>query len=73
MDSMIEHLKTNKRRSGVEEILIPGERSARAATLNEAEGVLVGDETIAELERWCKYFGVAFDAERLVAGECLTF
>jgi LDH2 family malate/lactate/ureidoglycolate dehydrogenase len=73
MDSMIEHLKTNKRRSGVEEILIPGERSARAATLNETEGVLVGDETIAELERWCKYFGVAFDAERLVAGECLTF
>lgn len=73
MDSMIEQLKTNKRRPGVDEILVPGERSARVAALNEAEGVPVGKETIAELERWCKHFGVAFDAERLVAGQCLTF
>jgi LDH2 family malate/lactate/ureidoglycolate dehydrogenase len=62
MEWMIERLKANARRPDVDEILIPGERSARAAARNEEDGVAVGQETIDELERWCKQFGVAFDA-----------
>jgi LDH2 family malate/lactate/ureidoglycolate dehydrogenase len=62
MEWMIERLKANARRPDVDEILIPGERSARAAARNEENGIAVGQETIAELERWCKQFGVAFDA-----------
>ena len=63
MSWMIEHLMANKLRPGADEILIPGERSARAAVSNEEIGVALGVETIAELQRWCERFGVAFDAE----------
>ena len=63
MSWMIERLKANKLRPGADEILIPGERSARAAVNNEEIGVALGVETIAELQRWCERFGVAFDAE----------
>lgn len=58
MDETIQRLKSSKRREGVDEILIPGERSARAATRNETEGVQLGAETVAELDRWCERFGI---------------
>ena len=61
MDSMIDRLKANARRPGVEEILIPGERSQRAAAKNSVEGVVVTDETVAELQKWCEHFGVDFE------------
>ena len=62
MSWMIEQLKANRLRPGADEILIPGERSARAAINNEESGVALGVETVAELQRWCERFGVAFDA-----------
>jgi LDH2 family malate/lactate/ureidoglycolate dehydrogenase len=61
MDEMIHKLKANKRRPGVDEILVPGERSARTYARAEYEGLLLGPETIAELQKWCHHFGVAFD------------
>lgn len=61
MDTMIQELKANKRRPGVEEILIPGERSARTSAKNEHDGVPLTPETVAELEKWCTHFGIAFD------------
>jgi LDH2 family malate/lactate/ureidoglycolate dehydrogenase len=64
MQKMIERLKSMKRRPGVEEILIPGERSQRAMRVNLTEGVPVGDETLTEIQKWCDHFGVAFDADR---------
>jgi LDH2 family malate/lactate/ureidoglycolate dehydrogenase len=45
----------------VDEILIPGERSARAAENNEHEGIPLGAETITEIQKWCAHFEVAFD------------
>lgn len=65
MSWMVERLKANKLRPGVDEILIPGERSARTAVQNERDGVVLGMETIAELERWCKHFGIPFDADEM--------
>lgn len=62
IDSMVGRLKTNKHRPGVDEILIPGERSARAAENNEKHGIPLGDETIAEIKKWCSHFGISFDA-----------
>jgi LDH2 family malate/lactate/ureidoglycolate dehydrogenase len=62
METMVNRLKANKLRADAEEILIPGERSQRAATRNEQHGLSLGDETVAELEKWCKHFGIAFDA-----------
>jgi LDH2 family malate/lactate/ureidoglycolate dehydrogenase len=61
MNSMIQRVKANKLRRGADEILIPGERSARAASENERDGIVLGPETIVELERWCEKFGIAFD------------
>jgi LDH2 family malate/lactate/ureidoglycolate dehydrogenase len=63
MSWMIERLKANKLRPGADEILIPGERSARAAAKNEQSGVFLGDETVTELLSWCAKFGIAFDAD----------
>jgi LDH2 family malate/lactate/ureidoglycolate dehydrogenase len=65
METMVNRLKANKLRTGVEEILIPGERSERAAAMNEKQGTPLGDDTIAELEKWCKHFGIAFDAHEM--------
>ncbi len=64
MSWMVERLKSNKLRSGADEILIPGERSARAAAANNHNGVVLGPETVAELDKWCKNFGISFDADR---------
>lgn len=63
MEWMIERLKANKLQPGVEEILVPGERSARAAAQNARNGVALSSETIAEIERWCKQFGIDFDSD----------
>jgi LDH2 family malate/lactate/ureidoglycolate dehydrogenase len=65
MGSLIERLKANKRQPGVEEIVIPGERSERKAEASRADGILVGDETVAELEKWCMHLGVPFSAGKV--------
>src|ERR1700744_4175295 len=49
MTTMIDALKGNKKQPGVDEILIPGERSQRVAAKNVAAGVTLGDETVIEL------------------------
>lgn len=61
MDETIDRLKAGKRRSGVEEILVPGERSARNYSRNMQQGIVISDETIAELERWCRDLNVSFE------------
>lgn len=61
MDETIDQIKRSKRRPGVEEILIPGERSSRNVASNEAQGVTVSPETLAELERWCVRLDIRFD------------
>lgn len=63
MEWMVERLKANKVQPGVEEILVPGERSARAATKNARDGVVLSSETVAEIEKWCKKFGIEFDSD----------
>jgi len=62
MSSMVDRLKRNKLRPGAGEILIPGERSARAAAQNERNGIALGTETITEIEKWCQHSGISFDA-----------
>jgi LDH2 family malate/lactate/ureidoglycolate dehydrogenase len=60
LGTTIERLKHNSRRDEVDEILVPGERSARAAGASERKGVSLGDETVSELEFWCQHFDVPF-------------
>jgi LDH2 family malate/lactate/ureidoglycolate dehydrogenase len=66
MDATIERIKASKKRPGVEEILVPGERSARTAERNRAQGIPVGDETLAEIEQWCSRLKIAFDCHEVI-------
>jgi LDH2 family malate/lactate/ureidoglycolate dehydrogenase len=66
VDATIDHIKAAKKRPGVEEILVPGERSARQARVNDAEGIPLSNETVAELEQWCMRLNVAFDCPEAV-------
>jgi LDH2 family malate/lactate/ureidoglycolate dehydrogenase len=60
MDETIDALKNNKRRPGIGEILIPGERSARLAASNRREGISLTPETIREIDDWCKRLNINF-------------
>jgi LDH2 family malate/lactate/ureidoglycolate dehydrogenase len=66
VDTTIDRIKASKKRSGVEEILVPGERSARQAQINAVGGISLSNETIAELEQWCSRLNVAFDCQEVV-------
>jgi len=53
IDAMIDRIKASRRRPGVEEILVPGERSHRARLENERQGVPIDAATLEELKRLC--------------------
>ena len=61
IDATIDALKASKKRPGIKEILIPGERSARQAVRHASEGVTVGEETLREVQQWCARLDVPFD------------
>lgn len=60
IDATIDALKAGRKMTGVDEILVPGERSARAATENERLGIFISPETAKELEDWCTRLNVEF-------------
>ena len=62
MASMITRLKQNKRQLGIEEILIPGERSARKQQTSHIQGITLSPETIADLQKWCTQYNIQFPA-----------
>jgi LDH2 family malate/lactate/ureidoglycolate dehydrogenase len=63
IDRAIDMLKAGRKLAGVDEILVPGERSARIAEENERLGVPVGPETLKEIETWCAKFNVALPVQ----------
>ena len=54
VDETIDRLKAGKKMAGVDEILVPGERSSRIAKVNKKNGVPLGPETWKELADWCR-------------------
>jgi LDH2 family malate/lactate/ureidoglycolate dehydrogenase len=60
MDTTIDAIKSSKRRPGVEEILIPGERSSRLAVANRKLGIDLSSETLREISNWCNRLNVPF-------------
>ena len=66
IDETIDRIKASKKRPGVEEILVPGERSSRKAAINTAQGVPVSPETMAEIEHWCSRLEVQFNCREVV-------
>lgn len=67
IDETIDRIKSNKRRPGVEEILVPGERSARNVAENEARGISLSDATLRELQQWCEHLHLPFDCVEVSA------
>jgi LDH2 family malate/lactate/ureidoglycolate dehydrogenase len=53
MDNMIDRIKSCRKRPGVEEILVPGERSARTMRENEQRGIKLDAATLKELRQLC--------------------
>lgn len=70
MDGMIGKIKGCRKRPGVEEILVPGERSQRVAEENKRRGVKIDPATLKELEQLSKEMGVAFELEAM-SGEAV--
>lgn len=61
VDRMIDGVKNCRKRPGVEEILVPGERTHRKARENREQGIPIGDETVNELKTLCAEYEVEFD------------
>jgi len=61
MDRMIDQIKSCRKRPGVEEILVPGERTHRTVEENLRRGVKVDAATLRELEEMCREFGLKFE------------
>jgi LDH2 family malate/lactate/ureidoglycolate dehydrogenase len=59
IEATIDRLKAGRKLAGVDEILVPGERSTRIAEANQRQGIPVGAETWKEIESWCARFNVA--------------
>ena len=73
IDATIDRIKAGRKRPGVDEILVPGERSARSAQRNREQGISIDDATIKELRGLCAKYGVAFDlTEQAVSQTCPT-
>jgi LDH2 family malate/lactate/ureidoglycolate dehydrogenase len=58
LDRTIDEIKACRKRPGVEEILIPGERSYRKAQENRRQGIPIEDATRKELETLRRELGV---------------
>lgn len=60
IDAMIDEIKACRKRPGVDEILVPGERSFRTASTNRRKGITIGEETLNELKGLCEELGVLY-------------
>lgn len=58
IDQMIDDIKQAKKRPGVSEILIPGERSARVAKQNTDQGIKLDPATLKELRELVQANGI---------------
>jgi LDH2 family malate/lactate/ureidoglycolate dehydrogenase len=60
LDRTVDEIKASRKRSGVPEILVPGERSHRTSQYNLAHGIPIEPGTIKELRSLCEESGVEF-------------
>ena len=72
IDSMIDDIKTCRKRPGVEEILIPGERSHRRAMENRRLGIHIDPPTRKELQVLCEDLKVPFTLDEPAAMEVVS-
>lgn len=63
IDKTIDEIKSQQKRSGVDEILIPGERSHKKAIQNRKEGIFIESATISELKILSEELDVEFSLD----------
>jgi LDH2 family malate/lactate/ureidoglycolate dehydrogenase len=68
LDEAIDAIKNCRKRPGVAEIMVPGERSHRKAQANLAQGVPVEEATLGELKTLCAEAGIPFALEPMPEG-----
>jgi len=64
MDEAIDAIKSCRKRRGVAEILVPGERSHRQARQNLEQGISLDAATVTELKELCAELGVEYTLDR---------
>ncbi len=65
VDSMIDAIKSCRKRPGVDEILLPGERSYQAAEVNSQKGLPIAETTVNELKALCTELQISFTLEEV--------
>jgi LDH2 family malate/lactate/ureidoglycolate dehydrogenase len=60
MDETIDAIKACRKRPGVAEIFVPGERSHQKAEQNRAQGISLDEATLNELKALCDELGVPY-------------
>ncbi len=68
IDEMIDRIKSCRKRPGVEEILVPGERSARTTRENTTRGIALDPATVKELRQLCAEFSIEFPQAKQEVG-----
>jgi LDH2 family malate/lactate/ureidoglycolate dehydrogenase len=63
IDQTIDQIKSCRKRPVVEEVHVPGERSAEKARQNRELGIPIEPATVNELKKLCEESGVEFDLE----------
>jgi len=69
LDRMIDRIKACRRRPGVDEILVPGERSHLKAEQNRRCGIAIGPETVHELQALAAEYQIPFHLKPLQSQE----
>ena len=64
IDALIDRIKNCRRRQGVEEVLVPGEREHRTSLENRRLGLLLDPETVQELRTLAAEFSIPFSLEQ---------
>lgn len=67
LDKAIDDIKSCRKRPGVMEILVPGERSHQKAQQNLAQGISLDEATQKELKTLCEELGVEYTLAAAVA------
>ncbi|HEV2319030.1 MAG TPA: Ldh family oxidoreductase [Verrucomicrobiae bacterium] len=67
MDKAIDDIKSCRKRPGVNEILVPGERSYQKARQNLAEGIVIDEATRKELKTLCQELRIKYTLEELAS------
>jgi LDH2 family malate/lactate/ureidoglycolate dehydrogenase len=60
LDKTIDDIKSCRKRPGVNEIFVPGERSHQKAQQNLAQGIFIEEATKKELKTLCEELRVEF-------------